>query len=277
MAIRKRAVASTGGSKDADDVKGAKEEKVVKKEPSRNLPFWIPVVLSLLVAIALPPLVIMFSLAPQSERMWYPDQLKKYDGSDEKLPIYIGFLGLVFDVTEGKKHYGKGGAYNHFAGRDATLAFVTNAEEDLTDDLSSLDTADYLALESWREFYPKTYKQVGKIVGRFYDSGGDPTDELKRVRKEFYEAEKLASEQKALEERFPNCNSRWSQDEGGEVWCPSGYPRKVFKASSGVSGPITRCGCFGEDDLNRPDQEIYEGCEPLSQRCVTSPPQSAAS
>ncbi|KAJ0807086.1 putative cytochrome b5-like heme/steroid binding domain-containing protein [Helianthus annuus] len=31
----------------------------------------------------------------------------------------------VFDVTKGKSHYGKGGGYNHFSGRDASRAFVS--------------------------------------------------------------------------------------------------------------------------------------------------------
>ncbi|KAI5652352.1 hypothetical protein M9H77_29539 [Catharanthus roseus] len=31
----------------------------------------------------------------------------------------------VFDVSKGKSHYGAGGGYNHFAGRDASLAFVS--------------------------------------------------------------------------------------------------------------------------------------------------------
>ena len=31
--------------------------------------------------------------------------MAKYDGSDEKLPVYISIRGLVFDVTKGRKHY----------------------------------------------------------------------------------------------------------------------------------------------------------------------------
>lgn len=59
---------------------------------------------------------------------------------------------------------------------------------------------------------------VGKLVGRFYDEDGNPTKELNRVAKKIAQANKLAEQQKADEDRFPNCNSRWSQDKGGEVW-----------------------------------------------------------
>ena len=34
-------------------------------------------------------------------------------------------LGKVFDVSKGAKHYGKGGAYRGFTGRDASRAFVS--------------------------------------------------------------------------------------------------------------------------------------------------------
>lgn len=34
-------------------------------------------------------------------------------------------LGEVFDVSNGAKHYGKGGAYEGFAGKDASRSFVS--------------------------------------------------------------------------------------------------------------------------------------------------------
>jgi len=39
-----------------------------------------------------------------------------YNGTDEELPILLGILGSVFDVTKGRSHYGPGGGYHHFAG-----------------------------------------------------------------------------------------------------------------------------------------------------------------
>ena len=49
-------------------------------------------------------------------RIFTKEELKQYDGSDEKKPVYLALLGSVFDVTRGKRHYGKGGGYSFFSG-----------------------------------------------------------------------------------------------------------------------------------------------------------------
>jgi len=50
-------------------------------------------------------------------RLWTVEELSVYNGTDEELPILLGILGSVFDVTKGRSHYGPGGGYHHFAGR----------------------------------------------------------------------------------------------------------------------------------------------------------------
>ncbi|CAI7864698.1 unnamed protein product, partial [Closterium sp. NIES-53] len=57
--------------------------------------------------------------------LWSAEELAKFNRSTKGLPLLLGILGDVFDVTKGRKHYGKGQGYNHFAGRDATRAFVS--------------------------------------------------------------------------------------------------------------------------------------------------------
>lgn len=37
-----------------------------------------------------------------------PEELAKYDGSDESLPLYLAVKGMIFDVTNGKEMYKKG-------------------------------------------------------------------------------------------------------------------------------------------------------------------------
>ena len=54
-------------------------------------------------------------------------------------------------------------------------------------------------------------------MGTFYNKEGLPTKKLRLAGKEVKKAAKIEKEQKLDEERFPNCNSRWSQDKGGEV------------------------------------------------------------
>lgn len=46
--------------------------------------------------------------------------LAPYNGTDEKLPIYVALDGYVYDVTPGKEFYVPGGAYHDIAGKDAS-------------------------------------------------------------------------------------------------------------------------------------------------------------
>lgn len=46
--------------------------------------------------------------------------LAHYDGTDDKLPIYIALDGYVYDVTSGKEFYVPGGTYHSIAGKDAS-------------------------------------------------------------------------------------------------------------------------------------------------------------
>ncbi len=48
------------------------------------------------------------------------EELKKYDGTDPKLPIYIALDGLIYDVTAGSKFYTPGGPYHYLAGKDSS-------------------------------------------------------------------------------------------------------------------------------------------------------------
>jgi cytochrome b involved in lipid metabolism len=51
------------------------------------------------------------------------EQLQHSKGDAAKLRLAI--LGEVYDVTAGRRHYGKDGGYSFFAGRDASRAYVT--------------------------------------------------------------------------------------------------------------------------------------------------------
>ncbi|XP_076904572.1 membrane-associated progesterone-binding protein 4-like [Bidens hawaiensis] len=211
------------------------------------------------------------SVSPSSLRLFTLEDLALYNGTHDHLPIFLGILGSVFDVTKGKSHYGKGGGYNHFAGRDASRAFVSGnfTGDGLTDSLVGLSSTEVKSVVEWRDFYIRTYIPVGKLVGRYYDSEGKPTKYLKGVEAKAARGAQLIEKQKKEEAKVPGCNSKWSQDEGSEVWCDHGYPRLVQRPLEiAITGKMSkRCACYNETDLDQPGLEVYEGCDFLSKAC----------
>lgn len=206
-----------------------------------------------------------------STRLFTVQELAVYNGTDDAFPILLAILGSVFDVTKGKSHYGVGGGYNHFAGRDASRAFVSGnfSGDGLTDSLRGLSSTEVKSVVDWRDFYIRTYISVGKLVGLYYDSEGNPTKYLKGVEAKAARGAQLMEKQKNEEAKLPSCNSRWSQEEGSEVWCDDGYPRLVQRPLEiALTGKMSkRCACFNTDELGQPGLEVYEGCEYFAKLC----------
>lgn len=46
------------------------------------------------------------SCLPSNETLFTADLLKEYDGQDVEKGVYLSFLGVVYIVTRGIKHYG---------------------------------------------------------------------------------------------------------------------------------------------------------------------------
>ncbi|KAL6140331.1 hypothetical protein ACLB2K_058631 [Fragaria x ananassa] len=205
------------------------------------------------------------------QRLFTVEELALYNGTDQSLPIFLGILGSVFDVTKGKSHYGEGGGYNHFSGRDASRAFVSGnfTGDGLTDSLSGLSSQQVKSIVEWRDFYFRSYTFVGKLVGRYYDTKGNPTKYLKGVEAKAARGAQLLKKQEIEEAKQPGCNSRWSQDEGGEVWCDVGVPRLVQRPLEiALTGKMSkRCACFKEDQLDQSGLEVYQGCDFLAKTC----------
>ncbi|KAL6137093.1 hypothetical protein ACLB2K_062388 [Fragaria x ananassa] len=205
------------------------------------------------------------------QRLFTVEELALYNGTDQSLPIFLGILGSVFDVTKGKSHYGEGGGYNHFSGRDASRAFVSGnfTGDGLTDSPSGLSSQQVKSIVEWRDFYFRSYTFVGKLVGRYYDTKGNPTKYLKGVEAKAARGAQLLKKQEIEEAKQPGCNSRWSQDEGGEVWCDVGVPRLVQRPLEiALTGKMSkRCACFKEDQLDQSGLEVYKGCDFLAKTC----------
>lgn len=209
-------------------------------------------------------------------RLWTKEELARFDGSsgDE---VYLGFLGLVYDVSVNAQHYGPGAEYNVFAGRDATRAFITgNFTHDLTDDIKDIEESYYSHIESWASFYGSTYKALGRIEGAFFDSQGCETPELARVYKVFNKLAQDRAKQQEMSKLLPECNSEWNADlNSGRVWCTTksggverdwvGVPRLKSDDES------NHCVCVNLETLDPSQQDkfrIYAGCDPNASECA---------
>ncbi|CAJ0596881.1 unnamed protein product [Cylicocyclus nassatus] len=229
------------------------------------------------------------NVASNDMQIFNTEQLALFDGSRASRPVYLAILGRVYNVDKGRKHYGKGGGYHFFAGRDATRAFVSGdfTETGLVDNTDGLSHEDLLGIRDWVSFYEKDYKLVGVLVGRYYDSNGMPTKELKHVLARMQTAAEWKKSKADEAEVFPPCNSEWHQNSGGRVWCSVksggihrdwvGVPRLLYDPNTKQQ----RCACvknfgtglssYGEKgnrgDLDHPNLRQYPKCSPVANSC----------
>lgn len=229
------------------------------------------------------------SCLSSNETLFTPEDLKAFDGQDANKGVYLSFLGTVYDVTRGIKHYGPGGTYHIFAGRDATRAFVTgNFEEDyLLDDVTDLEPAAFSGIREWEQFYQRDYKLVGRLVGSYYDSNGCPTEKFKTVHTIYDELDRQVRDKKQEEEKYPPCNSEWSQEsQVTRFWCSTmsggvqrswtGVPRQLYSPETKNS----RCACVQMDEETDEEPAIqyaddpmlkqYPNCPATASECIVS-------
>ncbi|XP_069744154.1 neuferricin [Narcine bancroftii] len=237
-------------------------------------------------------------------RVFSRDELSRYRGGDGSPGLYLAVLGLVFDVAAGGRHYGPGGAYHRlagsggsgldsnahthplplFTGRDASQAFVSGdfTESGLVDDVSGLSPAEMLSLHNWLTFYKREYIYRGKLAGTFYNQEGEPTQALIDAELVIEQGRKLKAESEVENQVFPPCNSEWTSNKGGRVWCSThsggikrnwiGVPRKLYKTGS----KNYRCVCVRTNppdsahrgDLDNPLLQEYPGCQRLADSCA---------
>uniref|UniRef100_A0A8C2TCS8 Uncharacterized protein n=1 Tax=Coturnix japonica TaxID=93934 RepID=A0A8C2TCS8_COTJA len=81
-----------------------------------------------------------------------------------------------------------------------------------------------LSIQSWLSFYSANYAYVGKLVGRFYDENGAPTEALRQAEAAIEEGLKFKAESDRWKEQFPPCNSEWSSAKGSRFWCSRQSP-----------------------------------------------------
>ncbi|XP_060599237.1 neuferricin-like [Ruditapes philippinarum] len=225
-----------------------------------------------------------------NEKLFTKDELSKYTGKESPY-VYLAILGDVFDVSKGKRHYGEGGGYHFFTGKDGTRAYVSGdfTEKGLIEDTEGLSLTDYLGIEEWNEFYRKQYKHIGRLIGHYYDDKGQPTEALKQFNKKLQEAKRAKLSEEDDRKIFPPCNFEYKQGWGRRTWCSTlsggvnrdwaGVPRRYFQP--GKTEP--RCACVkdfgppsGSDnnvkhnnrgDLDNPLMKTYDDCDENSFEC----------
>ncbi|XP_065890510.1 neuferricin-like [Dysidea avara] len=214
-------------------------------------------------------------------RLLTKEELARHGPNGPDKPILLAVMGRVFDVEKGRdNYYGPNGGYNFFSGVDGTRAFVTGEfnEKGLIDDIRDLKPAEINELQVWIDFYDKEYTFYGKVIGAFYDKDGRPTEELTYFEEMKEKYVLFKKNEKAEQNQYPGCNSKWSEAEGGEVYCSSksggihrdwvGFPRRLFSSVSRE----WRCSCVHPDNLGNPNLKEYPNCDPNSIRCQTKPP-----
>ena len=101
--------------------------------------------------------------------------LRRYDGSDDTLPILMAIRGVVFDVSTGANFYSRAAPYNQLAGRDCSLAVglmsLEQADLDAEDDISSLDEH---GMDDLNTVFYETYVRKYPIIGLATDSRAIP-------------------------------------------------------------------------------------------------------
>lgn len=156
-------------------------------------------------------------------RLFTPEELKEFSGEKNSKGIYISILGQVYDVSKGEKHYGPGGTYHIFAGRDSSRSFVTGdfSSKSGTDDVLDLSASELLSLKDWALFYKNEYPYKGKLIGKYYDKLGEKTKYSLELDEKFNQANNKKKSERDNEILFPPCNAEWDAESGTRVWCSS--------------------------------------------------------
>jgi hypothetical protein len=132
-------------------------------------------------------LALLFMSAAAAVRVVSEEELADKVGQEYgDSELWMSIMGEVYDVTTGGTFYGKNESYSIFAGRDASVPFITGVftPEEALKGLDVLDPDQLYSLDTWRKFYEdvEQYPFVGLLEGRLYDKDGNPTEELTAVR-----------------------------------------------------------------------------------------------
>lgn len=152
-----------------------------KKKKKKNQPRAMRLNYVLLIVLSISAIVLLvrrLSRPSEGVRTFTPEELWQYRGENNS-PVYIAVKGRVYDVSSGRQHYGPGGSYSGFAGRDASRSFTDLCftpeclkVAHIVDERWDAKKEDRDAVEHWAKFYEeekdasgnKKYPFVGILV-----------------------------------------------------------------------------------------------------------------
>lgn len=158
------------------------------------------------------------------------EDLKAYDGTDPDKPIYLGINGIIFDVSASPAFYGPGGHYNHFVGKDATRAWVTECWDEPEQFTWRMDDVEIMFKPKWldeqlenigRGVYEDGLDEIGgmpqgmvsEMAKKAMDRFGSVTDGEKAKRRKEDQEVALAKTKETLEHwvKFFSGNAKYKQ------------------------------------------------------------------
>lgn len=107
------------------------------------------------------------SAPPAELRVLTKAELRRYNGSEEGLPILIGIKGRLFDVSSRDDFYGKGQGYNVFTGHDASRALAKTSLDPRDVETSNVDDLTFTeedTLRQWEATFEQKYHVWGYVV-----------------------------------------------------------------------------------------------------------------
>lgn len=94
------------------------------------------------------------------------EELATCRGTNPGDRLYVGLSGKVYDVSKSVTHYGPGGVYHVFAGRDATRALAIESldPKDAVGDVTGLTAVQEIMLDDWIETFDGKYPVVATLA-----------------------------------------------------------------------------------------------------------------
>ena len=218
---------------------------------------------------------------PLAANVFSAEKLREFDGSDESKPLLLVVLGEVFDVSDGKKFYGKGQGYEIFVGQDSSRSFHSGDWKDPKADCRDLNVMGASDVIGWRAFYRnhKSYRRVGVVQGLYYDAEGVPTDALAEVEAMGAKADAIKEGEERKMKQHPGCDMLHNAStKSTRIACPAAegdarFPRLVTWAHPGTGETARRCACISGRELSRGnldigDISVYPGCKAEQRECL---------